>query len=293
MKHLFIGCSLFAALSGAQAAPQIGLLTLDPGHFHAALVQKSMYPQVDAAVHVYSPGGPDLDQHLQRIEGFNTRAENPTAWKELVYTGPDYLAKMLREKSGNVVVISGNNSLKGKYILECIKAGLNVLSDKPMAITPADFEMLKEAFAVAPQKGALLYDIMPERSEITSVLQRELAQNEAVFGKIEPGSPENPSVIQEDVHYFVKEVAGKPLVRPAWFFDVKQEGEGIVDVTTHSVDLVQCGLFPKQVLKPEDARVLNARCWNTALNLEQFQRVTQLSGYPDYLKPYVDASGAL
>lgn len=293
MKRLVTGWCLLAVMQGMHAAPTIQLLTLDPGHFHAALVQKSMYPQVDPTVHVYSPGGADLDLHLQRINGFNTRAENPTEWKEVVYTGPDYLEKMLKEKRGNVVVISGNNSLKGKYILECVKAGLNVLSDKPMAITPADYRMLKEAFATAPDQHAVLYDIMPERSEIASVLQRELARNESVFGTIEPGTPDNPSVIQEDVHYFEKEVAGKPLIRPAWFFDVKQQGEGIVDVTTHLVDLVQCSLFPKQVLSPKDVDVLSARSWNTELTPEEFTRITQLKDYPDYLKPYIDDKGSL
>ena len=38
----------------------VHLITLDPGHFHAALVQKSMYADVDSVVHVYAPGGNDL-----------------------------------------------------------------------------------------------------------------------------------------------------------------------------------------------------------------------------------------
>jgi predicted dehydrogenase len=33
-----------------------------------------------------------------------------------------------------------------------LEAGFNVLADKPMAITPADFELLKKAFAVAKEK---------------------------------------------------------------------------------------------------------------------------------------------
>jgi hypothetical protein len=35
------------------------LTVLDPGHFHAALVQKNMYANVDDTVHVYAPAGPD------------------------------------------------------------------------------------------------------------------------------------------------------------------------------------------------------------------------------------------
>ena len=88
-----------------------------------ALVQKSMIDGVDPVVNVYAPAGPDLDRHLALIEGFNTRAENPTHWVTKVHASPDYLAEMLREKPGNVVVISGNNGKKARYILECVKAG--------------------------------------------------------------------------------------------------------------------------------------------------------------------------
>ena len=35
-------------------------MTLDPGHFHAALIQKEMYPGVAPRVDVYAPLGWDL-----------------------------------------------------------------------------------------------------------------------------------------------------------------------------------------------------------------------------------------
>ena len=77
--------AIAAALPAAFAAPPptVKLITLDPGHFHAALVQASDYPQVDANVHVYAPVGPDLDQHLKRIDGYNTRAESRLTGKRM------------------------------------------------------------------------------------------------------------------------------------------------------------------------------------------------------------------
>ena len=128
------------------AENEVKLMTLDPGHFHAALVQKTMYEQVDPKVYVYAPEGPDVIDHLAKIEGFNNREENPTSWEMEVYTGPDYLEKMLEEKPGNVMVTAGNNAKKTEYILKTIEAGINVLADKPMVITPEDFPMLEEAF---------------------------------------------------------------------------------------------------------------------------------------------------
>src|SRR5665811_1835521 len=64
----------------------VKLITVDPGHFHAALVQKSMYEQVSPDVHVYAPEGPDYKQHLARIAAYNSRTVNPTSWNEIVYT---------------------------------------------------------------------------------------------------------------------------------------------------------------------------------------------------------------
>lgn len=268
------------------------LITVDPGHFHASLVQKFMYSDVDPVVHVYAPAGDDLTEHLKRIERFNTRTNDPTRWQEKVYTGPDFFAKMLAEKPGNVVVLSGNNAKKTDYILQSVKAGLNVLADKPMAITPADFQKLKQAFETAAANNVLLYDIMTERFEITTMLQRELSQQKELFGELTQGSPSEPAITKESVHHFSKVVAGVPLKRPQWFFDVRQQGEGIVDVTTHLVDLVQWEAFPEKTLSPTDAKVLTAKRWATALTPAQFKQVTGADSFPDYLQSDVK-DGAL
>jgi hypothetical protein len=106
---------------------QVKLITVDPGHFHAALVQKYMYDQVSPDVHVYAPQGPDYIQHINRIRQYNSRPVNPTSWNEIVYTGDDFFEKMISEKAGNVVVLSGNNRKKAEYITKSINAGLNVL----------------------------------------------------------------------------------------------------------------------------------------------------------------------
>ena len=75
--------------------PEVRLMTLDPGHFHAALVQKEMYPGVARRVHIYAPLGPDLLAHLGRVAGFNARPERPTDWELEVHTGPDFLQRLL------------------------------------------------------------------------------------------------------------------------------------------------------------------------------------------------------
>lgn len=279
---LIISCS---SNSTNEVNTPVELITLDPGHFHAALVQKSMYDNVDSVVHVYAPEGNDIALHLNRIKGFNTRPENPTHWKEEVYYGNDFFEKMLAEKAGNVVVLSGNNLKKAEYISKSLESGFNVLADKPMIIESKDFEGLKEAFNTAKTNDLLLYDIMTERYEISTMLQKEFSMLPEVFGTLEEGTPENPAVTKESVHHFYKYVSGNILKRPAWFMDASQQGEGIVDVTTHLVDLVQWECFPDQVIDyTKDIEITRANHTQTAMTLSEFKAITDLDQFPDYLK---------
>lgn len=281
-------------LYGQENPKEIKLITLDPGHFHAALIQKSMYPQMSSEVYVYAPAGTDVDLHLTRIKGYNSRSQEPTKWEEKIYIGKDYLQKMLAEKKGNVVMLAGNNKLKTKYIADAISAGFHVYADKPMAINTAGYHLLEKAFKQAEQKNIMIYDIMTERYEITSMLQKAFSTFEEVFGVLQNGSLENPSVIKESVHHFYKEVSGSPLQRPAWFYDVTQVGEGIVDVTTHLVDLVQWSCFPDQTLNYErDIQLMDAKRWATVLSPSQFMASTKVSQIPDYLKNIQTSDGQL
>ena len=264
---------------------EVSLMTIDPGHFHAALVQKEMYDQISPIVHIYAPDGPDVEDHIKRIEGFNSREENPASWEIKVYTGDDFLQKMIEEQPGNVMITAGNNEKKTEYIKAAIDAGINILADKPMAIDRTDFELLKKAFAAAEKNNVLLYDIMTERYEINSILQKEFSQVPEIFGELVKGTPEEPAVTKESVHHFFKYVSGNKIKRPAWFFDVTKEGDGIVDVTTHLVDLIQWECFPDQIIDyTNDIEMLTAKRWATALTPDQFNAVTRLNEYPEYLK---------
>jgi predicted dehydrogenase len=271
--------------NNASTPKPVRLITLDPGHFHAALVQKSMYNDIDSVVHVYAPAGPDVQSHLDKINGYNARPKGPTHWVESVYTGPDYLQKMIADKAGNTVILAGNNREKTNYILQSLQAGFHVLGDKPMVIDDKAFGLLRQAFDTAAAHQLVLYDIMTERYEITSILQRELAALAAVYGAQEKGSPSHPGVVASSVHRWYKYVSGNALTRPAWFFDVTQQGEGIVDVMTHLVDLVQWGCFPDQTLDyAKDIEVDQARHWTTDLTLSEFKTITKLDSFPDFLK---------
>ena len=292
---LLIGCKpdkMANKFSGAKG--EVKLMTLDPGHFHAALMQKTMHVQVSPTVYVYAPQGPELPEHLKRIAQYNGRADKPTQWQQRIYSGEDYLEKMIQQKPGNVMITAGNNAKKTRYLKAAVDAGINVLADKPMCIDSEGFEMLKQCFASAAKNNVLLYDIMTERSEITSILQKEISQIPEVFGQLTTGSAADPSITKESVHHFYKEVSGKPLMRPAWFYDVTQQGEGIVDVTTHLLDLVMWAAYPDQAIDYKtDIEIVSATRWPTLITKEEFVRSTLLEDWPDFLKKYLDNDGAI
>lgn len=276
------------ALSAWQNTAEVKIITLDPAHFHAALVQREMLPGVSKHVAVYAPLGPDLLEHLARIERFNSRPVNPTSWELDVHCTPNSLQAMLAQKPGNVVVISGRNRGKIEKITASVDAGLNVLADKPWIIHARDLPALEAAIDTAQRKRVVVYDIMTERYEITTILQRELVNDPAVFGTIVPGSEREPAVSMESVHHIMKKVDGVPTIRPPFFFDIEEQGQAIADVGTHLVDLAQWTLFPGQAIHyRQDVQVLGAKRWATPITRAEYQAVTGQKDFAPELRPYV------
>jgi predicted dehydrogenase len=273
-----------AARPARAGKPTIHIVTLDPGHFHAALPHRESYAGVDSRVQVYAPLGSDLVGHLNRILRFNTRPDSPTSWQLDVHTGPDYLERFKREKAGNVVVISGRNRGKIDYIQAGVGAGYHALVDKPWILRSEDLPRLKATLDLAEKKGRVAYDMMTERFEVTTRLQKELVNDPEVFGKVDPGSPDRPAVYMESVHHLMKVVAGAPNIRPAWFFDKDQQGEGLNDIGTHLVDLVPWTLWPGQGVTESEIQLLAAQRWPTMISTANFQRVTGEKEVPEFLK---------
>ena len=256
------------------------LIVLDPAHFHAALLQREMYPNVDRRVAVFAPFGPEVIDYLSRVMLFNGRPENPTRWEMDVHLGADFLAEMLRRlpAAGDpaVAVLTGRNRGKIDRILTALRAGLHVLADKPWIIVPTDLPKLEEALALADSRRLAACDIMTERHEVTSQLQREFVSDSEIFGSVEPGSASAPGIRARSVHHLMKVVAGMPLRRPLWFFDVEEYGEALADVGTHVVDLVEWTAFAgaRPVDAAADIRLISARRWPLRLSASQLNQVT-------------------
>jgi predicted dehydrogenase len=85
----------------------------------------------------------------------------------------------------------------------------------------------------------------------------------------------------------MKVVAGAPNLRPVWFFDTDQQGEGLNDIGTHLVDLVQWTAFPDQSLDyRKDVQLLRAQRWPTRIPRAEFKRVTR-EDFPAALAPRI------
>lgn len=262
----------------------IKLVILDPGHFHAALMQKEHIAGVDETVEVFAPDGPDVYNYFSLIESYNTREKDATAWKMRNYIGADYLRQMLEHREGNLVILAGNNQRKSEYITGSINAKMDVLCDKPMVINERGYQGLKSAFLVAEKNGNLIYDIMTSRCEWYNAIISLLLQS-SFLGELERGTNEHPAISLHSTHYFFKKVSGITLVRPSWYFDTTQQGTGIVDITTHLTDLVQWFSQPRQLIAERDVSILEAKQWPTFLPKEGYLEITRQNEVPSYLKP--------
>jgi hypothetical protein len=268
--------------------PDTHLVVVDPGHFHATLVQQQMYPGLSRLVRVHSPLGPDLIDYLSRITRYNRRPQQATDWRLDVYAGPDFLDRMRREPPGGGAVFSGRNRGKIERIIAALETGLHVLADKPAIIEPADLPPLETALSLAQERGLVLADMMTGRHNTLVRLLQALRSDREVFGDPVAGTRDEPGVLLGGVHYLCKVVAGLPNPRPAWYFDITQQGEGLADTGVHLVDRVHETLFPDQPLDwQHDIEDLEASRWPTLVSLAQFRELTGESGWPDDLAPWV------
>jgi predicted dehydrogenase len=272
---------------------KLGLIVVDPGHFHAALAQKEMYPNVAERVHVYAPVGPDLVDYLARIARFNTRAEAPTRWQLEVHAGNDFLDRLTREKPGDAAIFAGRNHEKIDMIACAVEAGLGVLADKPMIVRRDQLPALSDGLDQAAAKGLVVLDMMGGQQEITRSLTRLLHGDPEIFGEQIAGTRAEPGVAMTSAHHLMKVVSGVPNPRPPWYFDVRQQGDALADIGTHLVDRVHRTLFPAMALEASrDIRIEAVRRWPTMLDLAQFRQVTGVADWPDYLGKEV-AGGTL
>jgi predicted dehydrogenase len=258
------------------------LTFVDPGHFHAALTLSARHPDVEEEIFVYAPAGPELDDFLALVDAFNRRPAQPTGWRPVVRAGTASLERAVADRPGNVAILAGRNDTKIGSIRRLHDAGVHVLADKPWLAGAAGLGDVRHVLA----GGALAGEIMTGRHDVTAVLTRAIVADEEIFGGF---ADDGPAIELASVHHLEKLVNGAPLRRPAWFFDVRVQGDGIADIPTHMVDQAQ-GLVRSRLRSEGGApplELIAARRWATRVPLALFSRVTGLPQFPPELGPAV------
>ena len=88
--------------------------------------------------------------------------------------------------------------------MAAVNAGLNVYADKPLVVNQEGFEKLQKVFEIAKEKNLLVYDIMTERFEVTTGIQKSLINEIQKFWDALDGTPSEPSYKQRECSPFVK-----------------------------------------------------------------------------------------
>ncbi len=258
---------------------------LEPGRFHAALTLGARQAGVSDEIFVYARPGAELDDFLALVEAFNRRPERPTAWRPMLRTGDRPLDELIAERPGEIAILAGRNDRKMAAMRRLHDAGFHLLADKPWMAEARGLDDLRHLMAGGP----LAVEMMTGRHDITSILTRKLVSERDVFGDFDVGSGK-PTIEISGVHHLEKTVNGRPLRRPAWYFDVRVQGDGLADIPTHMVDQVQ-RLVTVASRRASDAppplELLAARTWPTLVPRGLFARVTGQSEFPAELSDIV------
>jgi hypothetical protein len=129
---------------------------------------------------------------------------------------------------------------------------------------------------------------MTGRHSAIADLRNAIIGTPSVFGAL-VGDTKRPALEFTSRHHLLKRVDDKPLKRPAWFYDIAVQGDGMVDIHSHYVDQAQWIVADDHRFDVErDVEILDAERWTTAVPLQLFQESTGEPVFPDYLAAAVN-----
>ena len=280
---VLVGVVALAMAVGADTRAPFRFMTLDPGHFHAALVQKEMYPGRLAAgrrLRAARPGPGRPPRPRRRLQPARDSRHELASSRST--PGPTTSSACCARSRATSSCSPAATRARSSASARSVDAGLHVLVDKPWILRPPTCRRSTPRWPRPTAQHVVAYDIMTERFEITSILQRALVNDPAVFGEQLPGTPAEPGVYMESVHHLMKVVSGAPNIRPAWFFDIDAAGRGPqrhrhAPGRSGAVDAVSRPGRRRRA----DVKVLSAYRWPTMIPEADFKRVTGSAGFPD------------
>jgi len=257
------------------------LVFYDPGHFHAALLLGAANPRLSSDVHVYAPAGSDLDRFVALVRNLNKGITPADRWQLSVHTGDDGLQQIISRHKGAIVVLAGKNAPRLGIMQQLHSAGFSVLADKPWLTDSRDLPLLDQVTSGLP----LTVDIMTSRFDAGAQLRQKIVSDRDVFGGFENRSDDIPALEISSQHHLCKVAAGEPLRRPDWYYDVRIQGDGMVDIQTHMTDQAQWLITNDQATSfTDDFELVNASRWTTPVPLDIYRESTGASHFPISLK---------
>jgi predicted dehydrogenase len=257
------------------------LAFLDPGHFHAALTLRERHPRVHDEIFVYAPEGAEVTEFLKLVDAFNRRRERPTEWRPVVRVGDRSVERLIADRPADAVILAGKNDRKVGLMRQVHDAGFHVLADKPWITSPDALPDVRHVLSGGP----IAMEIMTGRHEVTSMVADRLVREPDVFGDFDKREG-SPSIRLASTHHLEKSVNGALLRRPAWYFDVRVQGDGLADIPTHLVAQAQ-RLLEHHGRADRELELLGTRRWPTIVPRALFGRITGLGEFPSDLRDHV------
>lgn len=151
----------------------------------------------------------------------------------------DQFQEMLREQKPDTVIVTVPDYLHHEYIVEAMRAGCNVMTEKPMTI---DLDKLKVILDAQAETGRSItvtfnYRYTPARTQLKDILMS------GVIGEI----------TAVDFTWYLDRVHGADYFR-RWHRDKNQSGGLLVHKSTHHFDLVNWWLGSSPVSVVADGR---------------------------------------
>jgi len=256
----------------------------EPGHFHAALTLRASQPRLAPDIHVYATPGPEREAFVALVESFNRRAEHPTHWRLHLHEGEQLLQRVIEDEQGDFVVLAGRNDTKLETIARLTQAGLHVLADKPWLTDSRQLPYLVQVTTGA----RLAMDIMTVRHSTLARLIAHIVHTPELFGTFVAPDSAAPAIDIGSVHHLYKWVNGRPLRRPAWYYDITVQGDGLVDIQSHMVEQAQWWVLGADVGDfTRDVVLDSASLWATPVPPALFHDSTGIDAYPEALQPAV------
>jgi predicted dehydrogenase len=203
---------------------------------------------------------------------------------------PEAALEGLLAEGAEAVVLAGRNDRKMATVARLVEAGIHVLADKPWVTGPSALPDLERA--TAADAPALAADIMTVRHDALARVGSLIVADRELFGSF-CSEGDTPAIELGLVHHLVKTVNGVTLERPPWYYDVRVQGDGLVDVHSHMADraqwLVGAVVEPQRPFDPEGDVVLESAIrWETPVPLELYRESTGRDDFARDVQPLVE-----